>query len=469
MRIQQTGAGAMASPDMTPIDRIHRGNDGYITFHRKIRKGGEEEWNNLRSVQASKLAGMFPTFAADLTENGYFSLNAFYVPSRSTSRLRWLTCCFVDLDYHTLGLTWSDAVGIVLREEEEGRIPAPSILINSGRGLWCLWILEKPGELVSKPLEAHHTVVMLWSEVQRAIWKRFAMLNIGADAGARDGARVARVPGSINTKAPIGQGRVRYLYTADDLNRPYLYTLSDLAERFGVDGREGGAPVRKMIARAVEDSELTPEQVKRRNDKRKGHRALNELRLEQFEALRVHRGGFADADHCAAGSNGCRNRAALLYAKFLRALKFPPDEVEYHVGKLGEECAPPLSPGDIRAALSSSRKLTKVSDEKISDWLDITPDESRQLRTLQPAARFTGVERPTAPNRTAVAAARRAIIAGYYERTGTVPPLSDLQKMLRERGFDPHLQTISDDLKTLGIANPRAKRKGTPPAPPRLL
>jgi hypothetical protein len=448
----------MASPDMTPIDRIHRGNDGYITFHRKVRRNGEEDWDNLRSVQASKLAGMFPSFAADLTENGYFSLNAFYVPSRSTSRLRWLTCCFVDLDYHTLGITWSDAVAMVLREEEEGRIPAPSILINSGRGLWCLWILEKPGELVSKPLEAHHTVVMLWSEVQRVIGKRFAAMNLGADRGARDGARVARVPGSINTKAPIGQGRVKYLYTADDLNRPYLYTLADLAERFGVDGK-GEAPVRKMIARAVADSELTPEQMKRRERARKGNAALNDQRLQMFEALRVHRGGF---------SAGCRNRAAMLYAKFLRALKFPPGEVEYHVTRLGEECTPALTPGEIRWALSSSRKLTRVSDETISDWLDITPDESRQLRTLQPAARFTGVERPIAPNRNAVAAARRAVIRSFHDRTGAVPPLAVLQTMLREKGFDPHKQTIADDLRALGIANPRAK-KITPPAPPSML
>jgi hypothetical protein len=62
------------APYVRPVVEIHRGPDGYVTFHRK--RGDELE--NLGSVPTAELETMFPEFAAELERDSYFSVNSFY-------------------------------------------------------------------------------------------------------------------------------------------------------------------------------------------------------------------------------------------------------------------------------------------------------------------------------------------------------------------------------------------------------
>jgi hypothetical protein len=49
--------------------------------------------------------------------------------------LRWLNVCFVDLDCYRFGIAVSDALQTILRMQEQGEIPPPTMFASSGRGL----------------------------------------------------------------------------------------------------------------------------------------------------------------------------------------------------------------------------------------------------------------------------------------------------------------------------------------------
>ena len=71
-----------ASPDVRPILLTHRKHDGYVSFHRK--RG--EQFENLCSVPANMLEGLWEQFAGELEEDSFFSIMGFYRGARSPSR-----------------------------------------------------------------------------------------------------------------------------------------------------------------------------------------------------------------------------------------------------------------------------------------------------------------------------------------------------------------------------------------------
>lgn len=94
-------------PDVRMLDVLHRGRDGFLTFHRRK----DEAFRDLLALPALNLAEYFPRVAAELLRDSYVSINGFYRgrghsdlgpdvpwPYRRASALRWLTALFVDLD-----------------------------------------------------------------------------------------------------------------------------------------------------------------------------------------------------------------------------------------------------------------------------------------------------------------------------------------------------------------------------------
>jgi len=72
-------------------------------------------------------------------------------------------------------------------------IPSPSVVIDSGGGYHCYWLLENP--LVLSDVETREYARRL-----QARWVAY----VGGDPGAKDLARVLRVPGTYNCKAEYG-------------------------------------------------------------------------------------------------------------------------------------------------------------------------------------------------------------------------------------------------------------------------
>jgi len=426
-------------PDVLPIIELHRQHDGYVSFH--VKRG--DQFRDLFSIRADELETVFPSILAELQRDSYYSVNAAYRPGygknpahpnlprahRKVSDLRWLTACYSDLDAHDVpdaNAAVGRMVGAVISLQDQRVIPPASMIVRSGRGIWLFWILRDEGD-PDQPQRAWPDKVEYYARVQRAIGS--ALAAWGSDAGARDAARVTRVPGSVHTG--VGR-RVAYWIQFDAEKRAYSYTLPELGSWFGIADRSYHPAERRVL------ESYSPE-VKRR-----GWKAMHEERLRRFHVLWSKRGGFRE---------GMRNRAAVLYAQLLWKHGLAELEVRDRVGRFGKECTPPLSQDEIADAVRSGRKHYAVRDDTISDWFQITPEESAWCGWAPATGeRLPLLAEPKLAERTAH---RRAMIRGYVQRAGRVPTLREIADALGRVGVHACVATIRTDLAALGISNPR--------------
>lgn len=162
-----------------------------------------------------------------LDESTYLTLNRFYGPRRG-DRLAQINALYLDLDVHRLPGSnhpyqhWTDSLNDDL---DAKKLPRPSILTFTGRGLAAVWLLEP----LPKSAQSR------WSACLRSLIDLFR--HMGADSACSDASRVFRVPGTINLKT----GQV--VRTVDGTLRRYKF--DDLAERvFSAAGR----PTRSQLA-----------------------------------------------------------------------------------------------------------------------------------------------------------------------------------------------------------------------------
>jgi hypothetical protein len=132
-----------------------------------------------------------------------------------------LNACWVDIDHYRLGLTEGEVIGKIWDAQVNGVIPPPSVLQASGRGLWAFWLLDGTNG-------AYPEQVALWNRIQRHLTDLFG--GVGADRNSVDGARIARVAGSLNPKA---NKRVNVAILSGPEGTP-RYSLDDLAKWFDV-------------------------------------------------------------------------------------------------------------------------------------------------------------------------------------------------------------------------------------------
>lgn len=424
-------------PQVDPILIIHRGGDGFVSFSRKNESGG---WKELASVRADNLASVFPEFRDELVRDSYFSVNGFWkdngdnrkwpnlgAPYRKTEGLRYLNACFADVDCHKVNLNEIQMCGVVLSAQHKRILPRVSLMVRSGRGVWLFWLL---GDIRDprKPQRAWPEKITQWTEIQKAIHERLAMC--GADA--RDAARVTRVPGSIHTGTNL---EVFYMWQGDRRGLVPVYTLDDMARALNLTRSFGKGPA-----------------------KRRGWIALHRGRLQRFEQLRSMRRGF---------SEGCRNRALLLYVTFMLKNGFGQDKIMENAARFGAECRPPLSDQEIRNDVASAQKAKqshrRVTNGTISDWLQISPEESALLESWAPASFFLSPVAPKAkqPNRNERMKARRNTIAKIVAQAGHVPSVREMVTILREQyQVSASHVTVEADYRALAlVSEPEANRR----------
>jgi hypothetical protein len=98
-----------------------------------------------------------------------------------------INCLFAEVDGQQCGSKAAALARVRLM------IPAPSVVIDSGGGYHCYWLLDRP--LVLTDAETR--------EYARRLQARWVE-HVGGDKGAKDLARVLRVPGTYNCKAEYG-------------------------------------------------------------------------------------------------------------------------------------------------------------------------------------------------------------------------------------------------------------------------
>lgn len=455
------------APELSPMEVVHRHQDGIVTFHVKNADG---EFENLFGIRAEDLQDMFPEFKQQLEADAYYSLNAYYHPekrrrarikateARRPDRLKYLCAVYCDLDCHKSGVKFGSALGTIINYQDDGKIPAASVMVRSGRGMWLLYLL-RDARNPELPQKAWAEKVIQYVEINRALGQRLANLEadalkdqaamerrLGVDVAARDALRVTRVPGSVNSKAvDPAYPRVKYWVQSGDCQHPVTYTLDQLAAAFGVKPKLDETSQRAFAAATLP-----------KGSRKRGPTGTNMRRLRDFGVLRAKRGGFAD---------GHRNNASLVYALLLRANGADRDAVMAAVDALGQECRPPLDQPTIRNAVKSvfartdsgSYQFHQMKDSTIADLLNITSVEAGELEEMPCASRFRVIDvhvvEPLSQER------RRLLIERLIQTAGGVPTSRKMAELLAVEGHEISQMQVIRDYKGLGIESGRERQK----------
>jgi len=221
-------------------------------------------------------------------QDAYISQAVFRGRDRAAVNVWSVQVVWVDLDtYNVPELAWlapQQRAARVLRFCQAEGIPAPSRIIDTGRGLALKWVLTKP-----LPLPA----LVRWKRVQNQLCSLFS--RMGGDAKAKDIGRVLRLVGTTNTKVDrivsILHDDPEARYRFDDLAEQVLPVARDIirAHRrrhrqptlFGPEtGRRDSETGRRPV-RGFSDRELAWHRLE-------DLRALTRLRGEQLAGYQMH-------------------------------------------------------------------------------------------------------------------------------------------------------------------------------------
>ena len=190
------------------INIVHRNSEGWIT-KAKISAEGYKQWH-YKHMQLVKLK-----FDKD---NVYITLNTFYKTYRRIEYLKELNALFIDLDKYKTDFT-KEQILMNLNENYFGKnIPTPNFIIDSGRGLYLIWLIKKVPSMA----------LPLWKAVEDYFYK--TLKEFGADRQALDATRILRIPGSINPKTHTEVKIIDnydYLYELREIQNEYMPELSD--------------------------------------------------------------------------------------------------------------------------------------------------------------------------------------------------------------------------------------------------
>lgn len=334
----------------------HSGADGWVTIAKK-----DPNSRRFRQYhyQPEELAQHISEW---IGEDVYFSQNTFYKPQRRIENIRQLRCLYVDLDVYNKGLTPEWVLGKLELEYFGQVIPEPNMVIFSGRGLVPIWNIE-PIPYMAMPL---------WKAVEAHFIK--VLNDFGADTKASDPTRIFRLAGTINSKSGTtveAEYRHQYRYDIHQLQYDYL-------------------------------PELTP----KKEDKPKTGRKQRVVRMFNIYTLHLARAkDIAKLVEIRKGRvDSFRELICFLYRYFTCCYTSDPEQALEQTISLNREFAHPLKEKEVINATKSAQraweaKSDKKADEaakamgfpgagyrmkntKIIEWLDITPEEQREMSTI---------------------------------------------------------------------------------------
>ncbi|MCI5635581.1 MAG: DNA-binding response regulator [Sarcina ventriculi] len=153
-------------------------------------------------------------------DNVYITLNTFYKTYRRIECIKELNALFIDLDTYKTGFT-KDQILMNLNENHfKQSMPIPNFIIDSGRGLYLIWLIKKVPSMA----------LPLWKAVEEYFYK--TLKEFGADRQALDATRILRVPGSFNSKTHTEVKIIdnyNYLYELREIQNEYMPELSEKA------------------------------------------------------------------------------------------------------------------------------------------------------------------------------------------------------------------------------------------------
>lgn len=439
------------------ITRFHRAQDSYMSFHVLTEDGMQREC----SIRVSELETMFPQVIEALAVNGFFSINSYSRegyraktktiaglprPLRRRWNARYINAAFCDCDAHKIGIDSGRMAGHVLSMQRRGEIPPPSVLSHSGRGLWMFWLLTSEHDPTMPPTAHPHSLTRfdgiqyeLVHRVSRHLrevvesrggeWDEAAV-----DLGARDFSRVTRIPGSLNGKCGLP---VYHLVQLDAPGRMPTYTLSQLATFLNLDIGNGGTAFNfghNSLPAATHQDPWRERAAPRSELHATRYQSMAENQYYAFQELRRLRGNFR-ADY--------RNNAAHIFAWILKINSFKKTSIEELVRKLGRECRPPLTQGEIMSAVKYGMRIGRMSYRCIADKLGVTQQEAQAI----PA--YLGPLPPGVQPQTVSPKDRRQLILELITTSGRLLPSRQVVAALAHKGIATDRTTVSRDCKAI--------------------
>ncbi|MDU6474407.1 DNA-binding response regulator [Intestinibacter bartlettii] len=196
------------------IDKVHGNSKGWIT-RSCIDENGYSQWHyKYAELKETDLKG----------ENIYITLNTFFKPYRRLECIKELNALFIDLDYYKTKFTKEQIIMNLEENYFNKIIPATNYILDSGRGLALVWLINK---VPSKALP-------LWKAIEEYLYNQ--LKEFGADRQALDATRILRVPGSINSKSKTVVSIIDeydYIYDLREIQKEYLPELRPKEKKKG--------------------------------------------------------------------------------------------------------------------------------------------------------------------------------------------------------------------------------------------
>ncbi|MGL4739414.1 MAG: DNA-binding response regulator [Sarcina sp.] len=187
--------------------------DGYIQVIQLGKDGNVKEKSNYKNTTLNEIIKKYIGL-----EDVYITPNTSFNGVRSVNTIRQLRSLYIDIDIDLEAYSKNDVIALTYLLSDEGKLPKPSLILDSGNGLHYYWRIK------NAPSQA----LGAWQTLEDYLY--FQLKHFGADSRATDAARVLRLVETINSK----NGKVcstilvnNYTYSMYDLldeyiNKPYL-------------------------------------------------------------------------------------------------------------------------------------------------------------------------------------------------------------------------------------------------------
>jgi len=307
--------------------------------------------------------------------NNYISQHSFNARDRKLAHLQSFNTVWVDLDYYRnpefacfLPETVQERI---LERCQEVNFPLPSLILFSGRGIHCKWLLDRPLPAVA---------LSKWNLVQRTLVEKFRDFRSDSMCGATQPLRIEQ---TVNTKSKE-IARILWEQREQGANEPIRYDFNFLSDRI--------LPLTEEQYKASLIRTKAPQKRKTTNT------AVHRTRftwetfywgrfqdVRKLTQLRGYDSGLPDGLRypfmfAAANSLCWFVRADHLYGELLA---------------LGKEFAPHWSPRKVmehcRFIFKKFNSMTAkgehvgrllIKNETVIDRLEITPSEQREMSIL---------------------------------------------------------------------------------------
>lgn len=341
---------------------IHKKDDGYIAVVIKNKK-----WNQWHYSKPELLDILGQLTNAD--RDVYISVNDFYKPKRTAESLFRINALYMDIDCHSDIINKDDINGVInylYDEFFDEKIPAPNIIINSGRGVQLLWTIE---DLPKQGLP-------LWQIVQQRIYKVLQQMNYKSfevdSSVVGDVARVLRLPGTVNTK---GKVKAELMY----INDKFRYRLDDIVQYYFPD---------LQIAKNKKKKEDKSKKEKKEEENKvkclfNGYTLVYNRMLDIVKLAEIRKYDL----------KGYRELFCFLYRYYNMAYYHKAEIALNNVLKFNDQFVEPLSVKEVKEATKSAEKAYYEHQEEykkgynynnktLIELLNITAEEQKKLSTI---------------------------------------------------------------------------------------